>query len=296
MIVVRISEGLGNQMFQYAYAFALSKKMESKGIEVYLDTRIETGYSFDNNKIKRPLMIYNYDLSMPVASEKVLKRWDFLRQNNMIQSCLFKLMSRGNWRYKYFVEKDNYNFDLSKMDVDDNTYIDGWFQNEKYFVQYREELLKEFTYNVTIPDDLNQLIEQKDVVSLHVRRGDYVTNRDARRVLGFVGKNYYQKAIEYISKQLIDPFFLIFTNDTEWVSENICKDIKCLIVSENYNFSDIEELILMSKCKHNIIANSTFSWWAAWLNVNSDKIVIAPNRWFREYGRKNIAVDSWILI
>ena len=112
--------------------------------------------------------------------------------------------------------------------------------------------------------------------------------------MSICGEDYYRKAVEYIKKRVNDAFLFVFTNDEKWVKSNLKFSIPNIVISNHYGLSDVQELILMSKCQHNIIANSTFSWWGAWLNTNKDKIVIAPERWFRKEDRNSIAVADWI--
>ena len=131
-----------------------------------------------------------------------------------------------------------------------------------------------------IPSELKKILEEKQVVSLHIRRGDYITNRNVRKIMAICGKNYYSEAVKYVTSKLDNPYIFIFTNDEKWVRDNLFFDVPNIVISNNYNFSDIQEMVLMSYCNHNIIANSTFSWWGAWLNTHEDKIVVAPKKWF----------------
>ncbi|MCX6712113.1 MAG: alpha-1,2-fucosyltransferase [Candidatus Vogelbacteria bacterium] len=180
-----------------------------------------------------------------------------------------------------------------------NIYLDGYFQTEKYFKDFKKEIREDFTPKVisTTASDWTQKIKNGgNTISVHVRRGDYV----GHKILGEICTiEYYQKAIEEISKLTEDPHFFIFSDDTMWVKENINLPNKIDYVSSP-NLKDYEELVLMSICHHNIIANSSFSWWSAWLNLNPNKIVIAPAKWahgkFNKKKLSNIAPQTWIRI
>ncbi len=182
-------------------------------------------------------------------------------------------------------------------------FIDGYFQCEKYFCNIRSILLKEFTLKSSLSSyssSLKKNIESfENTVSLHVRRGDYVSNKVFSDVHGTCNLDYYKKAIEYISKEFEDIKFFVFSDDIAWTKENI--DIENVIyVDSEENRIPHEDMYLMSLCSHNIIANSSFSWWGAWLNQNNEKIVIAPKRWFSDDKMQNQSLDivpsSWIRI
>lgn len=295
MITVRIYEGLGNQMFQYAYAFALNKRMKKRNVKVYLDVREEAVSPFDRKRFSRPLEIDNFNITLPIAEEHILKHWDYIKQETLSQKGIYTFSEKGWWKYGVFTE-DEFNFQKEYLKIRDNSYVVGWFQHYQYFERYRNELLKEFALKEAwkVPPQIRELINNRQVVSIHVRRGDYVTNPDVRKSIGLCGKEYYLAAADYFKRQVKDPFFLIFTNDEKWVAENIKDNIPCTIVSNHFGLTDIQEMLLMSQCNHNIISNSTFSWWGAWLNTHQNKIVIAPKRWFRDKKRDNIAMKSWI--
>ena len=177
----------------------------------------------------------------------------------------------------------------------DNVYLDGYWQSWKYFNNYSDIIKKDFTiklkYLNTIDRNLLTQIENSNSVALHVRRGDYVNNKDVNKFLGICDKSYYESAIEFIKNKVVDPRFYIFSDDPDWCLKEFGNEF--FIISGNHDWQD---LWLMSKCKNQIIANSSFSWWAAWLNNNMEKIVVAPKKWF---SGMNIKIDdrlpeSWI--
>ena len=299
MIIVRISEGLGNQMFEYAYAYAMHMRMreKNKNINVCLDMREESISKFDEKRIARPIEIDKFNISLYKATEENLKHWDYIKEKTFINKFLLYLSNKKLYKYK-LLQEEGFKYKKEYMLVDDNTYIEGWFQQYMYFEKYRKNLLKEFTLKeeFIIPSELKKILEEKQVVSLHIRRGDYITNRNVRKIMAICGKNYYSEAVKYVTSKLDNPYIFIFTNDEKWVRDNLFFDVPNIVISNNYNFSDIQEMVLMSYCNHNIIANSTFSWWGAWLNTHEDKIVVAPKKWFLYKKMNNIAMKDWIKI
>lgn len=296
MIVVRIYEGVGNQMFQYAYAYALSINKEYKD-KIYLDVRDEAVGERDRKRFYRPLEIDQFQISLPQASPDILKKWDYIESRSLYNKAIYWLAERGIGRYKIYNE-DNYNFDKKYLKPKDNSYIMGSFQHDEYFNMLRPGLVKEFTLKkkLIIPAELETIMNRHEVVSIHIRRGDYVNDRCVRKVMGICNEKYYNKAVEYIMEHVKNVYLFVFTDDEQWVKDNLDFKTPHIIISGHFGLSDVQELVMMSKCRHNIIANSTFSWWGAWLNNNESKIVVAPGKWFRESGRKNIAVEQWVTL
>lgn len=163
----------------------------------------------------------------------------------------------------------------------------GYFQSEKYFIDYSQRIRQSFTFK-NKPDELNSemlnRIKETESISLHIRRGDYVSNLTANSEHGLCSIDYYKKAVEYIKSKTEsrgNRCFFLFSDDPIWVKENMMfLGDEMVVVDFNTGEKSYEDMRLMSMCKHNIIANSSFSWWAAWLNNNPDKIVIAPDKWF----------------
>lgn len=287
MIIVRIWEGLGNQMFQYAYARALKEK----GILVRLDMGKIYDGSFEKfrNHSSRINCIQNFRISLPDIDESVKNRYSYLKRDTLYKKIIFWLGTHSLWKFKFY-EEDTQGFSKRSENMKGNYYIKGWFQSEKYFKGIRNILLREFTprKKIKISGDIRAGLEDLESVSIHIRRGDYV------KVNNVLNLCYYHKAIQYIKQFYKEPTFLIFSDDINWVKENLIFEGKRIYVNESGRLKDYEELIIMSKCRSNIIANSTFSWWAAWLNTNADKHVIAPNNWFP--GQEGIIPDDWIIL
>ena len=278
--------GLGNKMFQYA----LYKSILASGKEALLDD-----YSFDPSwdfeKIKLPQIFPN--ATYEVASIKLIKQ--FGGKNNFTN----KVRRRLNFLFKKKIigEKSlSYNPLISELQGE--YFLSGLWQSEKYFNRYSQIIKHSFQFKA-FTDEKNILLSmemsQVSSIAIHIRKGaDY----ERKNVKGTCDINYYNRAIEYIRERIKDPNFYIFTDNKKWVSENI-KDINYTLIDWNpvsgaENYLDMQ---LMSCCKHNIIANSTYSWWGAWLNDNPDKLVLCPEIWYNksaDLDTNDLIPESWI--
>ena len=267
MIIIRVWEGLGNQLFQYAFA----KRLEMvKGKKVFLDTNLKHVKIHEERGVVRKFTLDKFNISLKMAEEIDKEGWRYLSQKNFWDKIKLYLAKHSLWRYNFFEQEQPYA--RVKNHFWGNYYIKGWFQSEEYFRDIRNILLKEFTpkEKVKLSHKLYLVMKSSTTVSLHIRRGDY-------KKLGLIIPiQYYYDAISYMNKVVEKPVYIIFTDDIVWVKKNLAISEEKLYVSEEGNYEDYEELLIMSKCTNNIIANSTFSWWGAWLNQNNKKIVIAP--------------------
>jgi hypothetical protein len=189
-------------------------------------------------------------------------------------------------------------FDPAVLDKRGTSYLDGYFQSEKYFHDIADQLRQDFTlakpFQGKTLEIANTIKNDSNAVSLHVRRGDYLIHRDFG---GIVTEEYYQRAIDHIRDQLPAAKFYVFSDDITWCRSELPLGPLATFVSHP-ELKDFEELILMSLCQHHIIANSSFSWWGAWLGQNPEKTVIAPQKWsnLHEDWYKDIIPDLWIRI
>lgn len=284
MIIVKIIGGLGNQMFQYAYA----KALQQKGYEVKIDVSafntytLHGGYQLDK---------YNIDLEATTTVE-----------NNQFykNSIVSKLLKKLGLYYSKIIEEKSLFFDENLLRVEDDKYIQGYFQSEKYFLDIREVILKQFTMISNITSYSKQveksILNSQNSCSIHIRRGDF-TNSVNKNLHGICNIEYYEKAIQLMNNKEENINYFIFSDDIDWVKDNLKVNNAAYIDSEEKRLPH-EDIYLMSLCKNNIIANSSFSWWGAWLNQNDKKIVIAPKRWFADekmYAQsKDIICKSWI--
>jgi hypothetical protein len=177
--------------------------------------------------------------------------------------------------------------------------LKGLWQSPLYFAKYQDEIRKIFTIKENYIDNLDSIandIKNSQSVSVHIRRGDYLS-KIAYRELGLTSIEFYKKSIAYMSETITNPQFYFFSDDIEWVKSEFHLP-NANFVSGEKTKNNIEDFYLMSQCKHNIIANSTFSWWAAWLNENPEKIVVAPIKWFNKlrHSTKDLIPEKWIRI
>jgi hypothetical protein len=199
-------------------------------------------------------------------------------------------------------EKYSDSFDSAVLQASGRAQLVGHWQSEKYFADVEEDVRCAFRFRrplIGTAAEVAARIDSADSVSLHVRRGDYVAFKNVKAIMGeTTSSGYYDKAIAAIAGRIKNPTFFVFSDDIAWCKENIKIDFPVFYLdSESAGAKDENHLELMSRCKHNIIANSTFSWWGAWLNRNPEKIIIAPEQWYRD-GRPSDAIipESWIKI
>lgn len=267
MIIINLIGGLGNQMFQYASAKGLALQRQET---LKLNTTAFDTYT-----------LHQYGLHHFALSDSKI---------NFLDNIKIKLLKTIHYKEITF----SYNPDIQKLKAQ-NILLTGYFQSENYFVNYRKELLDLFEIRTELKQQTKDLlveIDKENSVSLHIRRGDYLDTE----IHNTDKTEYYKKAIYYISEKVNNPIFYIFSDDMNWVKDNFKIDFPTVYVTFNDASSNFEDLKLMSNCKHNIIANSSFSWWSAWLNTNPNKIVIAPEKWFEtdDYDSQDVIPDSWI--
>jgi len=265
MIIVNIKGGLGNQMFQYAFARALSLR---KKAPFKLDIS-----SYPKQDL-RSYTLSNFNIEEHIASPQEVRQYKYP----------YGALSKA-WRFfsTKILRRFHIGFEPQLLHGSTGAYYDGYFQSEDYFIDFEETIRSDFTPSKPLPLLVSNLISriQSDSasVSLHIRRGDYVTNASANSHHGLPTIEYYQAAADYLSDHISkDIKIYVFSDDIDWAKENLSLGYPTQFVSSP-DIKDYEELFIMAACKHNIIANSSFSWWAAWLNPNQQKMVIAPSRW-----------------
>lgn len=288
MIIVKLKGGLGNQLFQYAVARHLA---EIHNTSVKLDISLFKTYK-----------LHAYSLSPFNIQEKIASQKEIEKNFYNIPEFIIKIMQKiGKIQYltnsNYICEKF-FNYDSDILSLPDNVYLDGYWQSEKYFTAISEIIRSEYSVKQSqfgVDKQVAEKIKSCDSVCVHVRRGSY-TMPPYNSVHGTCPINYYHDAIRYISNKLQNPHFFIFSDDPNWTGENLKINHDVTFVNHNDASKDYEDLRLMSQCKHHIIANSTYSWWSAWLCENSEKIVIAPKKWFNSGDRdiRDLFPESWI--
>jgi len=292
-LVVQLVGGLGNQLFQYAaarkIALAYNLNLKIDKITSYSNALSERIYGLSHFKIQGDLVNFH-------ELEYIRKKGRYCRYGIKLISHFYKQSDKLNTLrlfcpgYLYLDEANVYDYLLgAKGRINKDIYLQGYFASEKYFIDIREIILEEVKSKSMYSAKTQLMAEQtrnSNSISLHVRRGDYVNKPSTSKVFASCTIEYYLKAIDIITKSIDKPHLYIFSDEPRWVKENMNFEYPTTYISHNTT-NDYEDLFLMSQCKHNIIANSTFSWWGAWLNINPDKIVIAPKIWFKNLQDNN---------
>ena len=266
MIGIRLIGGLGNQMFQYAAAKSLAKKLNT---DVIIDTR-----AFKVYKLHKYLL-NNLQISSREATESEYKK------HRLYMRLPSKILQKIGLNFIWYNEK-SYSFDKNLRKLRGNYFLSGYFQSEKYFRDIADILEKEFNPRQKINEKnliYLQKVQSQNSVMLHIRRGDYVKNNANLSFHGLCSIKYYKKAISKIKKTIKNPKFFVFSDDLNWAKLNFGDNKSFIYVEGNKNSPEMD-LMIMKNCKNHIIANSSFSWWGAWLGNNKNKIVISPSPWF----------------
>ncbi len=285
-IIIKFTGGLGNQLFQ----FALLYYFYSLGI----NTIIDTSY-YNNSGVMKFSLLDAFEIPSMIVTDasKVL--------NNIIAKIV-----DSNESLNYTIYRESTIYENSVKSADKTLlnitagYLKGTFQSYYYVEKCKNALLKELKYK-PLPKELSNRIScyktSYTLISMHIRRGDYLTERNKRIYGNICTETYYNRAIEYIETYVNNALFLIFSDDIQYAKETYMGDKFIYMDKENTEeYKDWYDMCLMSQCKHNIIANSTFSWWGAMLNRNSDKIVIAPDKWVNDCKYLDIYPEEWVVI
>lgn len=271
MIITRLIGGLGNQLFQYALGRRIA---HDKRVPLKLDISGFESYKLHDYSLQQFSIRQDFATPGEIAATK--------------KQRLDRIQNRLPLRWRSNIVERHFHFDPEVLEVFwSHAYFDGYWQSEKYFESIRPILKTELTIAAE-PDVANQRMADniltKNAVSIHIRRGDYVTNEKAFDCHGVTPLPYYADAVKLVAAEVSDPHFFVFSDDPGWAQQNLSMSYPCTIVSHNGVDRNFEDLRLMSLCEHHIIANSTFGWWGAWLSENDCKIVVAPKKWFNDPG------------
>lgn len=285
MIIVRLQGRLGNQMFQYA----LAKSLKAAGKEVYIDSSM---LKYDRN--------YNELGLFPIVEKEMQEATiDMVHRLGDCNKSFFHKVKRKTLGYKktHILERGYaYNEDIFKLD---DVYLEGYWQTERYFKDIENQIRYVYTFP-EIVDGVNKCLQEEmqscNSISMHIRRGDYLDAKNAPVHGNICTVAYYENAIDYMKEHVDNPRFYIFTDDAKWAREQYQDREMFIIVDQNHGKQSYRDMQLMGGCKHNIIANSSFSWWGAWLNDNKDKIVVAPPTWFNTDKTPDIWCEGWIVL
>lgn len=283
MVTVLLSGGLGNQMFQYAAAKALATRLSTTfSVDLYALTK-------KTNATVRHYELGIFNIDVPQVSTRrgkfLIKAWPFVQK-------------RREFFQRYGLLTDIYAIQYQPVfeTILGDITMAGYFQNERYFKQIEQDIRLDFTFKFPL-EGKNKVIERQldncRSVAIHIRRGDYLQQAGASNFVT-CERAYYEKAMAYMLEKINNPVFYIFSDDFDWVEENLnFGDHLVTFVDWNKGKDSYIDMQLMSLCKHNIIANSSFSWWAAWLNANPDKVVVGPGKWFRDEKKNALLKDFY---
>lgn len=285
MIISRIDGGLGNQMFQYAFGAYVASHANTK---LWIDT---SSYA---DKPNHGFLLDKFNIQSPVAGVEQLRELPAKYRNNQAPEGI---LDRLRLRKLRRVKEAKFGFNPKFLRTSKNSYLVGYWQSEKYFPGMRDQLLREFSLKDSLTEESRRVaekIETANSVSLHVRRGDYLTNSAAAEIYENLPIEYYRHAVQQIAQRETDLQGFVFSNDIDWCKEKLKLDIPVHYVDHTTADTAYEDMQLMQLASHNVIANSTFSWWSAWLNQNA-RTIISPAHWFRpgQLDDTNIIPVTW---
>lgn len=295
MIMVKLGGGLGNQMFMYA----LGRHLAIKNNAVL---KLDTGaYRLgDYRKYALGCFCIMEDFASMEEVEKLAnpEGVKVTRRRGFLEKLLGLT---GNLKRSHVYEERSFVYDPNLLELKGDIYLEGLFHDERYFKEIKDVICKDFSFKHQ-PEGRNKEIADKieavNSVSVHVRRTDLVTNKLFFESHGVCSLNYYKFCMEKIFSMTNAPYFFVFSDDIVWARANLRFDAPVMFVDHNNEEHCHEDLRLMSLCNHHIIANSTFSWWGAWLNPNPGKIVLAPGNWIKKVKKKDVMIvpNGWIKI
>lgn len=293
-VVIRGFGGLGNQLFQYA-----AGKYYAKRYGAAMRIAVDPPWNAQCNGYPRPCLLSHFSITAPLAERSISDRI-LLTDKAWLQVTTTPF--KKALQIQVFTEQHKHRYcflrDLS-LEPDVRTlYLQGYFQTNRLVEEIADELRVDLTLKEPPQGKNLELLQQigrsRNPVSLHVRRGDSTLPWEGKVVLPM---EYYSHAVSIIKERLIDPVFFVFSDDMLFAKDNLPQDVTMVFVDHNDEFAAHEDLRLMSSCHHHIIANSTFSWWGAWLNPRPDKMVVAPRHWFLgvENYYPNLFPHDWMI-
>jgi hypothetical protein len=277
MILIELQGGLGNQMFQFAFASVFGKKnkcaikIDKSFFELKKKKQVYTPRFYE-------LAIFN--ISSKQAFESTINRFTHL-------STINKVKKKLGFNYPKIYQEPSFNFQVNALSIKTPVYVKGYFQSYHYFKGYERLIKRVFSFPIDALDCTNikflSDIKSVNTISVHVRRGDYVQDTVTQQFHGNCSLEYYFDAISLLVSKNKDVKLIFFSDDSDWVKKQFDNlPYSKIFIDHNKNENSWKDMFLMSSCNHNIIANSSFSWWAAWLNENPNKTVIAPKKWFAD--------------
>lgn len=278
-VVTRLEGGLGHQLFQYAAGRRLAL---ARGVPLLIDRSAVGGDS-------RPYALDPFDIAARAAPPGARAEFE-------AHTLTGRLIDR--LRGRRLARERSPRFDPAILDLPGRAYLDGDWQSEQYFADAADTIRGDLRWQ-TAPGswsgDLLARIESGNAVSVHVRRGDRVSDPRLARLYGTCPMPYYRRAWRLIRERVPDPWFVVFADDPAWARAQLTFLDPVKFVSDPGHRPDHDDLWLMTQCRHHVIANSAFSWWGAWLSTAADKVVVAPDRWFADpaYDGRDVVPPAW---
>ncbi|HSD07371.1 alpha-1,2-fucosyltransferase [Flavobacterium sp.] len=293
MVLIKLQGGLGNQMFQYAFASILAKKNNTKlVIEDSIYTIIDKKEGYTPRSFELSIFDNEYNFA---------KKSDITLFTNL--SLLHKVKRKFKLNYPKKIDEQTFEYSSKLNSLKAPVFATGYFQSYKYFIGYEKYIKDLFVFPV---DKLSKeniglipVLQNNNTIAIHIRRGDYVTDKVTNQFHGICSFEYYEEAILKITSKIDNPNLVFFSDDPQWVKENFEGfPFNKIFIAHNKGLNSWADMFLMSICSHNIIANSSFSWWGAWLNNNPEKIVVAPKDWFqaKDIDINSIIPEEWVII
>lgn len=275
MIITKLKGGMGNQLFQYALGRSVAAKH---------NTELKLDNSWFGVVPDRQYDLDHFNITGTLATNSEV---------NQFCGPLARLFNRNA-----YIKEKYYRFDPDVLASGDNIYLEGYWQSPKYFENIADIIRQECTIKGEAKGknaETMKLIKNTNAISLHVRRGDYVASKSTNKFHGTSPLAYYEAAVAKLAEKVKKPHFFIFSDDSKWTKENLKLDYPMTFIVGNDEVAE-EDLRLMTNCQHFIIANSTFSWWGAWLATNPNKIIITPKTWFaaRPGDEADLIPQDWI--
>lgn len=284
-VVVGLSGGLGNQMFQYATGRALAYRL---GCSLVLDL------SWFQGRPNRKFALAPFNIA---ASQRLawplLPSWMQRQLSRISRRLLPQIMGVPVWREPHF------HFSPTFTNLSTPVFLEGYWQSERYFREIRAQLLEDFSLREPLPLSSQAILDEIqncDSICVHIRRGDYLSNPIASKVHGICPVDYYHQGLTELTKGLNHPRCFVFSDDPEWVQSSLRLDCPMTVVDVNGPEEAHLDLTLMAACRHFLIANSSLSWWCAWLGNQMGKKVVAPQRWFltSDKNTMDLLPTAWI--
>jgi hypothetical protein len=298
MVIVRLMGGLGNQMFQYAAGRRLSLVRGA-------DLKMDLAFLLDRSP-RGNLTLRDYSLAIFNVKESFTSPGETAPYTgyhpNVFKHIIFKASKTIRAKHRPYLLEPHFHFHAGLLDVPGDAYLEGFWQSEKYFQDVADVIRRDFSFKTPLlrsGSEIASEIQASDSVCLHVRRGDFINNLVAAKVHGFIGMDYIRRAIGVVTAKIRRPHFFVFSDDIAWCREKIRLDYPTTFVGRDDGGREFgDDFRLMTLCRHFIISNSTFGWWAAWLGEHPGKIVVAPRRWFASspHSTRDLFPASWIIV